>query len=236
LNSGQSGSANIGGEFTDQGFSSNTRFLNAQISALSQRGALKVITRTNISTPENMPGVSDARQVIPIKVAGSQFQGADVVEYRIGIFLNVTPSVSKERDGLITQMEIDVRDGSIGGYLPDGTPTFKNNQLTTNASVRQGESYIIGGFSAETSYEGTSKIPGLGDIPIAGNFFKKRTKSSSVQERVVILTPRVVSDAPNAIVASGSEAEEDDEEDEEEAQKLARPKKQKTPKKRRTAS
>ncbi len=240
INTGQTGAANIGGEYSDQGFASNTGFLNAQISALSQRGVMKVVTRTNISTPENIPGVSDSRQVIPIKVEGGQFQGSGVIDYRIGIFLNVTPQVSKERDGLVTQMEIDVRDGSIGGYLPDGTPTFKNNQLTTNASVRQGESYIIGGFSAEMSYEGTSKIPGLGDIPLAGNLFKKSSKTQTVQERIVILTPRVLSMTPNTL-ASQNAAEAEEEEDEEEAEELALRKRQvktKLPKKKtkRTAS
>jgi type III secretion protein C len=225
INTGQSGDANIGGQFNDQGFATNTGFLNAQISALSQRGVLKIVTRTNISTPENMPGVSDARQVVPIKVQGGQFQGSSLVDYRFGIFLNVTPSVSKERSGLVTQMEIDVRDGSIGGYLPDGTPTFKNNQITTSASVRQGESYIIGGFSAETSYEGTSKIPGLGDIPIAGNLFRKKTKTNSVQERVVILTPRVLSDSPVPLAKTSAEDEDEEDADELSNRKKAKPNK-----------
>ncbi len=219
INTDQANGANVGVRYNDREFSTQTNFLNAQISALSQRGVLKIVKRTNISTPENIPGTSDARQVIPLKVNGSQYQNGSVVEYRIGIFLNVTPSVAKERDGLNTQMEIDIRDGNIGGYLPDGTPTFEQHLLTTTAFVRQGESYVIGGFSAEMSYDGTSKIPGLGDIPLAGQLFRKSTKESSVKERLVILTPRILSNRPNNLVAASPD--EDEAEEPEEVEELS---------------
>ena len=37
-----------------------------------------------------------------------------------------------------------------------------------------------------------SKVPGIGDIPILGNFFRSRSISRSNSELVVLVTPRVI--------------------------------------------
>jgi len=37
-------------------------------------------------------------------------------------------------------------------------------------------------------------VPVLGDIPVAGNLFKQRNRTSSKQEMLVFITPKMVSD------------------------------------------
>ncbi len=224
------------GNFQGNFVKSNSKFVSAKITALSRNGTFRVVKNTNISMKENEPGVSDAREVIPIKSSGGQYQGGTLTDYRIGIFMAITPKVSKEADGLTTHMDIDIRDGSISGYLPDGTPTFKNNVLTSNLSVRQGESLIIGGFTSESSYDYKSKIPGLGDVPLAGNLFKKRNKGQTYTERVLILTPTVMSNEPSALASNNAVEEEDEEESEELANRKRSGKKTKKTKAKRTAS
>jgi type III secretion protein C len=207
-NSGTSGNINAGF------FRSDTNFVSAQISLLSRTGKIQIVSRPRITTMENEPAVSDNRRIIPVRFGGGQFSNGGITNYQVGILMAITPKIAKEADGLVTSLQIDLRDGALTGYTADGIPFIDNSSLNTNATIRQGESLIIGGITIESSFDEKSKIPGLGDIPVVGNAFKKRSKGARRKERIVIITPRIISNQPNNIapVAEADEAEEDEEE------------------------
>jgi type III secretion protein C len=220
-NSGTVGNINAGF------FRSETNFVSAQISALSRKGQIQIVSRPRITTRENEPAVTDNRRIIPVRFGGGQFSNGGITNYQVGILMAITPKIAKEPDGLVTSLQIDLRDGALTGYTADGIPFIDNSSLNTNATIRQGESLIIGGITVDSSFDERSKIPGLGDIPVVGNAFKKRSKGSRRKERIVIITPRIISDAANTLVASaGAEEFEEAEEDEvEEAEPASLPKK-----------
>lgn len=203
-NSGTSGNINAGF------FRSETNFVSAQISALSRSGKIQIVSRPRITTKENEPAVTDNRRIIPVRFGGGQFSNGGITNYQVGILMAITPKIAKEADGLVTSLQIDLRDGALTGYTADGIPFIDNSSLNTNATIRQGESLIIGGITIDSSFDEKSKIPGLGDIPVVGNAFKKRSKGSRRKERIVIITPRIISNLPNNIVAA-SEADEEEE-------------------------
>lgn len=212
-NSGTSGNINAGF------FRSDTNFVSAQISALSRTGKIQIVSRPRITTKENEPAVTDNRRIIPVRFGGGQFSNGGITNYQVGILMAITPKIAKEADGLVTSLQIDLRDGALTGYTADGIPFIDNSSLNTNATIRQGESLIIGGITIESSFDERSKIPGLGDVPLVGNAFKKRSKGSRRKERIVIITPRIISNLPNTIAAAydGDEAEDDEEEEAEPA-------------------
>jgi type III secretion protein C len=174
---------------------SQSQFVNAQITALQKNGYLKVVQKPHLTMRENETSVSDSRQTVVVKYSGQY--GGGVQDYRVGTLLKIRPRIAKEVDGLVTTMQIDVRDGSIAGFQGDGSPVLNSSQITTISDVRQGESLIIGGITVDSEYDNKSQIPGLGDIPIVGNAFKKRSKGGSRRERIVIITPRILSNAPS---------------------------------------
>jgi type III secretion protein C len=221
-NSGSTGNVNA------SYFRSQTSFVSAQITALSRNGTVQIMSRPRITTKENEAAVIDNRRIIPVRYGGGQtpnggFSGGGITNYQVGILMAITPKIAKEVDGLVTSLQIDLRDGALTGYTADGIPFIDNSSLNTNATIRQGESLIIGGITIDSSYDERSKIPGLGDIPLVGNAFKKRSKGSRRKERIVIITPRIISDAANNLVAAAQV--EDEEEDEEEAEPAAMPRK-----------
>ncbi len=229
--SGTSGNINAGF------FRSDANFVRAQITALSRNGTVQIVSRPRITTKENEPAVTDNRRIIPVRYGGGQspnggFSSGGITNYQVGILMAITPKIAKEPDGLVTSLQIDLRDGALTGYTADGIPFIDNSSLNTNATIRQGESLIIGGITIDSSYDERSKIPGLGDIPLVGNAFKKRSKGSRRKERIVIITPRIISDAANNLVAAAQV--EDEDEDEEEAEPAALPRKTGKNKNRRT--
>jgi type III secretion protein C len=215
-NSGTTGNINAGF------FRSNTNFVSAQISALSRKGQIQIVSRPRITTRENEPAVTDNRRIIPVRFGGGQFSNGGITNYQVGILMAITPKIAKEADGLVTSLQIDLRDGALTGYTADGIPFIDNSSLNTNATIRQGESLIIGGITIDSSFDEKSKIPGLGDIPIIGNAFKKRSKGSRRKERIVIITPRIISDMPNNL-ANSADAEEAEVEDEVDIEPAALP-------------
>lgn len=220
-NSGTSGNLSAGF------FRSNTNFVSAQITALSRNGTVQIMSRPRITTKENEPAVIDNRRIIPVRFGGGQtqnggFSGGGITNYQVGVLMAITPKIAKEPDGLVTSLQIDLRDGALTGYTPDGIPFIDNSSLNTNATIRQGESLIIGGITIESSYDERSRIPGLGDIPVFGNAFRKRSRGSRRKERIVIITPRIISNTPNTIVSSSQVEDEGDDVDEAEPARLPR--------------
>lgn len=108
------------------------------------------------------------------------------------ISLSVTPIVSNlvklDSQGLGTP---DIPGGDRP-YLIQ-LPQIDLKQMSTTVKVRSGQMVVIGGLISKTEGLTDSQVPGLGDIPILGYFFKSRDKIVKKTELVVLLQPVIVS-------------------------------------------
>ena len=60
------------------------------------------------------------------------------------------------------------------------------------ALVRNGQTIAIGGMRKRETSKVISKVPLLGDIPLLGNLFRSKTESVSINELVILITPRII--------------------------------------------
>jgi len=60
--------------------------------------------------------------------------------------------------------------------------------------VRDGETIVIGGLISDSLQDTIAKIPILGDIPILGWLFKKKTKTRARSELLIFVTTHVLPD------------------------------------------
>jgi type III secretion protein C len=184
---GGGNSGNVQGSFLKQ----NTNGLAIRIDALSRTGDIRVVKTLRLPTVENVPATLDNRTEIALRATGrSRDEGRSV---RVGSLLTIRPSIAKETNQLLTMLDIDLRDGTITGFLEDGSPIVTPSNITSTTFINQGESLIIGGVTISSEQDIKSKTPVLGDIPVMGEVFKKRNKTSRQFERVVIITPRIIS-------------------------------------------
>jgi MSHA biogenesis protein MshL len=51
---------------------------------------------------------------------------------------------------------------------------------------------VIGGLMTESTGGNRSKVPGVGDVPVAGAFFRKGEQSAGKRELVILIKPTVV--------------------------------------------
>ena len=60
------------------------------------------------------------------------------------------------------------------------------------ASVHDGESFVIGGLTQESTIDNKSKIPLLGDIPLIGHAFGTTSHTRQKTDLYIVVTPHIV--------------------------------------------
>jgi general secretion pathway protein D len=118
------------------------------------------------------------------------------IEYKdVGIIVTLTPRISDS--GLIT-LEIQVEKSSVRtaalGNLPS-VPVFDKTTAKTTVSVLEGQSLVLGGLIDENKNVTKQGIPFLYKLPIIGALFGTQSYSTIKQELIILMTPRIISDA-----------------------------------------
>ena len=104
--------------------------------------------------------------------------------------------------GLDIYQEVSSVDDFIGGGAsPDiilNTREFRTSLLADN-----GEIIVLGGLIEQTDAIVNSKVPFLGDIPVAGNLFKSEGRSNTRTNLMIFIKPTIVRDrgSANAVTA-----------------------------------
>jgi general secretion pathway protein D len=110
----------------------------------------------------------------------------------VGTKIRVTPHIN-ESDEIRLELEEEISDvgapvaGSNVGAVPINRRTAK-----TQLVVRDQQTVVIGGLMRDAVTTTNSKIPLLGDIPVLGLLFRKKTTTKSKQNLLLFLTPYIV--------------------------------------------
>lgn len=181
----------LGSDISGSYLSGAGSLFQVRINALERQGVLKVTARPRLTSLNNTEAVFDNQERFNVRVSGER--DARLFEIRYGTILRVTPSVMGDNNELRTKLQVVVEQGRLNATVVDGIPGTSNSIINTEAIIRQGESLLIGGITIDSEFDFKSKTPGLGDIPVAGNLFKKRQKGGQYLERLILITPRIIS-------------------------------------------
>jgi type IV pilus assembly protein PilQ len=168
----------------------NNMRLDVILTMAESRGLLKVLSRPRVVTQNNIQAVVKQGVRIPIVTEG-QFNGPPTTTY-IDAFLRLTVTPQITSEGTIF-LNVDVEN-----TLPDfghtilGNPTLITQQATTQVLVTDGGTVVIGGVIQTQNSLNVSQVPLLGDIPYLGNLFKHRAVTTSNQELIFFITPRII--------------------------------------------
>ena len=66
--------------------------------------------------------------------------------------------------------------------------------MQTQVLVENGGTVVIGGIYLQSETENVRQVPLLGEIPVLGDLFKTRSKTSERSELLIFLTPKVISE------------------------------------------
>jgi pilus assembly protein CpaC len=129
----------------------------------------------------------------PIPIA--QSLGQVTISYKqYGIRLVFTPTVfSKERIAIKLAPEVSELDFS-NSVTSSGVsvPAILTRRAETTIELGDGESFVIAGLISRNFNDAVDKVPGLGDLPILGAFFRSTRFAREDKELVIIVTPTLV--------------------------------------------
>ena len=78
------------------------------------------------------------------------------------------------------------------GQEVQGNPELITQQATTQVLVTDGGTVVIGGVIQTNNSINVAQVPLLGSIPWLGNLFKHTSVSTTNQELIFFITPRVI--------------------------------------------
>ncbi|MDH3826482.1 MAG: hypothetical protein OET21_03650 [Desulfobacterales bacterium] len=115
-------------------------------------------------------------------------------EYRdVGKILKITPHVT---EGRLIRMKIslEVTNIDLASTLTTSStlPVTQKRTVDTTVIVKDSQTVVIGGLIDDSSTRNDTKVPVLGDIPVLGWLFRKRTETSEKTNLYIFLTPRVI--------------------------------------------
>ncbi|MFZ2470031.1 MAG: pilus assembly protein N-terminal domain-containing protein [Parvibaculum sedimenti] len=132
---------------------------------------------------------------IPVPQSGST-NGAITIEYKkFGVQLNVQATVL-DHDRIVMKVNPEVSELDFANAITiqgSTIPALLTRSTNTTVELGDGQSFVLAGLMYSSSANVEDKVPGIGDLPIVGNFFKTSKNQQQRQELIVIATPRLVS-------------------------------------------
>lgn len=166
--------------------------LQAAIYAQVQKGEGRIVSRPRIAAQSGSTAKIITGDALPIltsiALSGVNAVSQQVQYVNVGVTLQIAPRVSS--DGFVTSHIYGVV-SSVTGFS-QGYPTISQREAETSASVRDGETFVIGGLTQENVLTTKSKIPLLGDIPLIGQAFRFDQSTRAKTELYIVITPRIV--------------------------------------------
>ena len=174
--------------------------INLELSALESDNRGKVVSSPRVVTGDNQKAHIEQGTEIPYVTPGSANNPATVQFKKAVLSLSVTPQITPDNRIIMT---VEVRKDSVGQMVNLGggfqVPSIDTRNVTTQISVNNGDTAVIGGIYEETVNNSVDKVPFLGDVPVLGYLFKTTNRTSEKQELLIFLTPRVIKESINAI-------------------------------------
>jgi type IV pilus assembly protein PilQ len=169
---------------------SNNIRIDAVLSMAESRGLLKVLSRPRVVTQNNIQAFVKQGVRVPITTQ-AQLGGPPTVTY-VDAFLRltVTPQITSENT-IFLNVDVENTTPNFGQEV-QGNPELITQQATTQVLVTDGGTVVIGGVIQTQNSINIDQVPLLGNIPYLGNLFKHTHVTTSNQELIFFITPRII--------------------------------------------
>ena len=164
------------------------------INALEGSGFAYTLARPSLVALSGQSASFLAGGEVPIPVPSTGSDSISIEYKEFGIRLTLTPTVvGPGRINLKVAPEVSELDFTNGVRI-SGTvvPALVVRRTDTSISLADGESFVVSGLISTTNTSAVNKLPGLGNIPILGAFFRDSTIKREEKELLMIVTPHLV--------------------------------------------
>ena len=203
---------------TFQGFFSDDK-IQALLTAIDTKKYGRVLAKPKILVNDNEEGKINTTQTTYISETTTNYQPATTgvtpgvvtattfKPYDAKIELVIKPHIS---EGDLLRLEVSMVREDFKNLTATKPPDYTKSNVTTIVTVPDGSTIILGGLTKLNQEKGTSKVPLLGDIPIAGALFRGVNNTTDdthlyVFVKAVILRPGGIAGGPTQLTAISRE-------------------------------
>ena len=171
--------------------------LGTVIEALETKNLLQILAEPNLIAVNGKKAsfLAGGQFPFPIVQPGQGFTAVTISFKEFGVRLEFTPVIMPNGNIHLTVAPevstLDFADAlTISGFT---IPALSTRKAETEFELRDGQSFVIAGLIDNRVTDIWNKVPGLGDIPILGNFFKSKSIQKSNSELMVLCTVHRIS-------------------------------------------
>ena len=165
------------------------------LQALKTSGRTSVVSAPKILVNDNATGTIASVAEAPV-ASINQGQNTDTVTFsgfvEAGTTISVTPQIA---EGEHLRLEFEV---ALESFTGDGSTTLppprSSNTVSSEVTIPDGATIVVGGINRKDVTETVSRIPVLGEIPVLEYLFSSRSSSESESTLFVFLRPVILRD------------------------------------------
>ena len=183
--------------------------LSNALRLMQARGTSKLLSSPSVTTLDNHPANVNVQTTVYVEGSlggGVNFQGQDnvpnfpglgmvianpVSQQNIGITLQVVPRLN-EKTRITLTVNAQVSALLAAAEIASDRPRSTTRQVSTQVTVENGDTVILGGLIAENTIENFKYFPVLHKIPIIGRIFQSKSIEKEQRELLIFITPNVV--------------------------------------------
>jgi pilus assembly protein CpaC len=169
----------------------------AVIEALQTKNLLQILAEPNLIAVNGKEAsfLAGGQFPFPIVQPGAGFTAVTISFKEFGVRLQFTPVITPNGNiHLKVAPEVSTLDFAnaltISGFT---VPALSTRRAETEFELQDGQSFVIAGLMDNRVTDIYNKIPGLGDIPILGTFFRSKSLQRSNSELMVLCTVHRIS-------------------------------------------
>ncbi len=171
--------------------------LGTVIKALQSKNLLQILAEPNLVAVNGKEAsfLAGGEFPFPVVQPGAGGIATVTVQFReFGVRLRFTPVIQPNGSiHLHVVPEVSTLDFANAVTVSGTTiPAISTRKADTEFELQDGQSFVIAGLMDNRVTNLGNKIPGLGDVPILGNFFKSKSAQKSNSELMVLCTVRRV--------------------------------------------
>jgi len=164
--------------------------LDFQLNASETEGLVRVVSAPRVQTQDNVAAEIQSGFQIPYQTRVNFTTTVAYVDATLR--LSVTPQIT-EAGTVIMDINVQKNEPATGLAVEGGAGTpLSTRTAHTRLMVRDGGTAVIAGIYQTKENNAQTRMPFLHQIPVLGNLFKTHNISTSHDELMIFITPRIV--------------------------------------------
>ncbi|HEX2723296.1 MAG TPA: secretin N-terminal domain-containing protein, partial [Gemmatimonadaceae bacterium] len=170
--------------------------VRAVLQALASTSNVRVLSTPQILATNNREARILVGSKVPFIVStrlGNDIAIDRTVQFQdVGTNLTIIPTINEDDyvSVQILQEVSSLTSQTIASALD--APVISTREASTRATIRNGQTVVIGGLIGTSEEYSDSGVPILKDIPVIGNLFKRQTRNRNRTELAIFVTPYII--------------------------------------------